>query len=74
MSGMSDVRLVLHGQELEAGQGSTMSTTTSSRWTLFWRRSHTRKALLDMSVEQLCDIGLTAEQARREGVKPFWRG
>ena len=74
MSGMSDVRLALHSQELEAGQGLAMSATASSRWKLFWRRRHTRKALLDMTVEQLRDIGLTAEQARREGVKPFWRG
>ncbi|WP_122300679.1 DUF1127 domain-containing protein, partial [Pseudomonas syringae] len=37
------------------------------------RRRHTRKALLDLSREQLRDIGLTAEQARREGLKPFWR-
>ena len=73
MSGMSDVRLALHGQELEAGRGPALSVNASSRWALFWRRSHTRKALLDMTIEQLRDIGLTAEQARREGVKPFWR-
>ena len=28
---------------------------------------------LDMTAEQLRDIGLSAEQARQEGVKPFWR-
>ncbi|PRA32118.1 DUF1127 domain-containing protein [Pseudomonas poae] len=70
MSGMSDVRLALHRQELEAGQGRGLSV---SRWGLFWRRRHTRKALLHLTCEQLRDVGLTAEQARQEGLKPFWR-
>jgi len=78
MSGLSDVRLALHGQELEAGQERLMSTRNSpsgfSRWTLFWQRRHTRQALLELTPEQLRDIGLSAEQARQEGLKPFWRG
>ncbi|NVZ68196.1 DUF1127 domain-containing protein [Pseudomonas costantinii] len=73
MNGMSDVRLALHGQELESGQERAMSTPSGRGWSLFWHRSHTRKALLNLTVEQLRDIGLTAEQARQEGVKPFWR-
>ncbi|MNF13736.1 hypothetical protein D3C80_2156880 [compost metagenome] len=44
-----------------------------NRWDLFWRRLHTRKALLALTVDQLKDIGLTREQAREEGLKPFWR-
>lgn len=77
MSGLSDVRLALHSQELEAGQerGMTgLAPGNPSRWELFWRRRRTRKALLGLSREQLRDIGLTAEQARQEGLKPFWRG
>lgn len=35
-----------------------------------WR---TRKALLELDARQLRDIGLTWEQAREEGCKPFWR-
>ncbi|MCK1785474.1 DUF1127 domain-containing protein [Pseudomonas sp. TNT11] len=73
MNGMSDVRLTLHSQELEAGQEPAMSTLTRNRWSLFWCRRRTRKALLDLTAEQLRDIGLTAEQARQEGLKPFWR-
>jgi uncharacterized protein YjiS (DUF1127 family) len=73
MNGMSDVRLALHSQELEAGQERAMSAPTGSRWGLFWHRRHTRKALLDLTREQLRDVGLTAEQARQEGLKPFWR-
>ncbi|KAB0568573.1 DUF1127 domain-containing protein [Pseudomonas palleroniana] len=74
MRGMSDVRLVLHGQELEAGQARTLSMSTRCRWNLFWHRRHTREALLALTPEQLRDVGLTAEQAREEGMKPFWRG
>lgn len=73
MNGMSDVRLALHSLELQAGQARGMAVPNDSRWGLFWHRRHTRKALLDLSPEQLRDIGLTAEQARQEGLKPFWR-
>ena len=74
MNGMSDVRLALHSQELEAGQQRALSVLTSNRWSLFWHRRHTRKALLTLTCEQLQDIGLTVEQACQEGLKPFWRG
>ena len=73
MNGMSDVRLTLRSQELEAGQEPAMSTLTRNRWSLFWCRRHTRKALLRLTPEQLKDVGLTREQAREEGLKPFWR-
>lgn len=73
MNGMSDVRLALHSQELEAGQERAMAPRNVSRWSLFWHRRQTRKALLHLTREQLRDVGLTAEQARQEGLKPFWR-
>jgi len=73
MNGMSDVRLALHSQELEAGQERATARRDISRWGLFWHRRHTRKALLHLTREQLRDIGRTAEQARHEGLKPFWR-
>lgn len=80
MNGLSDVRLTLHSQELAAGQedcawNSAMRNAPSglSRWGLFWHRLHTRKALLNLTPEQLKDIGLTREQAQEEGLKPFWR-
>jgi uncharacterized protein YjiS (DUF1127 family) len=80
MNGLSDVRLTLHSQELAAGQNNgtreaSMCNASSglSRWDLFWRRLHTRKALLALTADQLKDIGLTREQAREEGLKPFWR-
>jgi uncharacterized protein YjiS (DUF1127 family) len=80
MNGLSDVRLTLHSQELAAGQDNgareaDMRNAPSGlkRWNQFWRRLHTRKALLALTPEQLKDIGLTREQAREEGLKPFWR-
>ncbi|EXF91843.1 hypothetical protein HK44_013635 [Pseudomonas fluorescens HK44] len=80
MNGLSDVRLTLHSQELEAGQEKSMRAATMrnapsglGRWGLFWHRLHTRKALLELSPEQLRDVGLSREQVREEGLKPFWR-
>jgi uncharacterized protein YjiS (DUF1127 family) len=80
MNGLSDVRLALHSQELAAGQyngarEAVMRNAPSglSRWALFWHRLHTRKTLLELTPEQLRDIGLSREQAREEGLKPFWR-
>ena len=80
MNGLSDVRLTLHSQELAAGQDNgareaLMRNAPSglSRWGLFWHRLHTRRALLDLTPEQLRDVGLSREQAREEGLKPFWR-
>ncbi|CRM67939.1 hypothetical protein [Pseudomonas sp. 31 R 17] len=73
MNGMSDVRLALHSQELEAEQERAPTLPGDNRWSLFRRRRHTRKALLTLTPEQLRDVGLTAEQARHEGLKAFWR-
>lgn len=80
MNGLSDVRLTLHSQELVAGQEKELRgamprnpASCLSRWSLFWHRLHTRQALLELTPEQLRDIGLSREQARAEGLKPFWR-
>ena len=79
MNGLSDVRLTLHSQELAAGQKDRArnllrnAPSGLSRWGLFWHRLHTRKALLELTAEQLRDVGLSPEQAREEGLKPFWR-
>ena len=80
MNGLSDVRLTLHSQELAAGQTNGTREAVMrhppsglSRWGLFWQRLHTRKALLELTPEQLRDVGLSREQAREEGLKPFWR-
>ena len=80
MNGLSDVRLALRSQELAAGQKNGArevimrnAPSSLSRWGLFWHRLHTRKALLELTPEQLKDVGLSREQAREEGLKSFWR-
>jgi uncharacterized protein YjiS (DUF1127 family) len=79
MNGLSDVRLTVKVEELQEdargghlyGRPST-DATLIGRWQLFYRRLSTRRALLELSEEQLKDVGLTREQARREALRPFW--
>lgn len=75
MTGMSDVRLTLYQQELLGLPEATVVARgpEESRWQQFWRRLRTRKQLLELSDEQLRDIGVTREQARLEAMRPFWR-
>jgi len=75
MGGMSDVRLQLMAKELEAGQQAKVFNAPAGlgRWGLMLHRWHTRRALLQLDDDQLRDIGLSWEQAREEGRKPFWR-
>ncbi|MGZ0784893.1 DUF1127 domain-containing protein [Pseudomonas sp. TKO26] len=79
MNGLSDVRLSLRGQELEAEHEWSAATLPRSvppglsTWGLYWHRLRTRKALLELTATQLRDVGLSPEQARAEGLKPFWR-
>ncbi|MFP3516188.1 DUF1127 domain-containing protein [Pseudomonas sp. SIMBA_077] len=47
--------------------------THLGRWDLFWHRSRTRRALLNLDAQQLKDVGLNVEMATREARKPFWR-
>lgn len=76
MNGLSDVRLALYGQELVDGQARSVKVSCPRNlglWALFQHRQATRRALLSLNADQLKDVGLTAEQARGEGLKPFWR-
>ncbi|WP_248799161.1 DUF1127 domain-containing protein [Pseudomonas sp. MWU13-2105] len=80
MNGMSDVRLVLRSQELMIEHERVVMASSaracapaSGRMGLFWHRLRTRKTLLELTPEQLRDVGLSREQAREEGLKPFWR-
>jgi len=77
MNGLSDVRLMLRSQELLEEQVPSIQMSCPqnlNRWGLFYHRWVTRKALLDLGADQLRDIGISREQARNEGLKPFWRG
>ena len=75
MIGLSDVRLTLYQQELLGIPGLTEAPRglQESRWQQFWRRLRTRKQLLELSDQQLRDIGISREQARLEAMRPFWR-
>ena len=76
MNGMSDVRLTLHGPQLQEGHEvfkRAGAPVGLSRLGLFWHRSRTRRVLLSMDDQQLRDIGLSRAMAQHEGCKPFWR-
>ncbi|WP_460417827.1 DUF1127 domain-containing protein [Pseudomonas sp. microsymbiont 2] len=75
MGGLSDVRVQLLAKELEAGERAKVYSVSTglSRWALMLHRWRTRRALLQLDDRQLRDIGLTWEQAWREGRKPFWK-
>lgn len=76
MSGISDVRLSLYAGELQCSQEDVVRTNAPrglGLLGLYQHRRSTRRALLNLSAEQLKDIGLSYEQARQEGLKPFWR-
>lgn len=75
MTGMSDVRLTLYQQELLGLPEArvVLCGPQESRWQQFWRRVRTRRQLLELSDEQLRDIGISRQQARLEAMRPFWR-
>ena len=80
MNGLSDVRQTLHNPQLqtehELGHGVYPTTSAPqglSRWALFWHRSRTRRALLNLNEQQLRDVGLNRHLAQCEELKPFWR-
>ncbi|SEH85995.1 DUF1127 domain-containing protein [Pseudomonas fuscovaginae UPB0736] len=80
MNGLSDVRLVLRGQELMAEQerAGVISRVAPrppamSRMKWFWHRLCTRKALRELTPDELRDIGLSRTEALAEAHKPFWR-
>ncbi|AYG47305.1 DUF1127 domain-containing protein [Pseudomonas sp. Leaf58] len=75
MGGMSDVRLQLLAKELQAGQQAKVLSAPEGlgRWELMLHRWRTRRALLQLTDDELRDVGLSWEQARTEGRKPFWK-
>lgn len=77
MNGLSDARLLLRTEELleepKLRSSATCAPAGLGRWALMLHHLRTRPALLELDEDQLRDIGLDAQQARREGLKPFWR-
>ena len=78
MNGLSDIRLLLRTDELlnESGQPQARFSAPADLgiWAMLAHRLRTRRTLLELDADQLKDIGLDPLQARREGLKPFWRG
>ncbi|QXG23687.1 DUF1127 domain-containing protein [Pseudomonas viridiflava] len=82
MNGFSDVRLAFHSQELNESQPVMFTAvqnnrvcvpTGMSRWALYRHRWISRRALLELTDDQLRDIGIDFRQARVGAMKSFWR-
>ncbi|CAM3392247.1 hypothetical protein BZK31_20980 [Pseudomonas floridensis] len=82
MNGFSDVRLAFHSQELQESRPTASKAVHiapvcapkgMSRWALYRHRWASRRALLELTDDQLRDIGIDFQQARSEGMKAFWR-
>lgn len=75
MGGFSDVRVQLLAEEREPRQQPYVSSAPVGlgRVGLMLHRWRTRRALLLLDDGQLRDIGLSWQQAREEGRKPFWK-
>lgn len=71
MREMSDLYVALQ-ERRECGERRPLREL-GQRWQLLRRRLGTRRALLELDASQLADIGLSAEQARAEATRPFWR-
>ncbi len=69
------VRVAKGDSSQQKGLMSGFLFTLLSGWTWFAARlekSRSRKVLAELSDEQLEDIGITRQEARRESVRPFW--
>lgn len=76
MNGLVDVRLELLNKDDHDAASIKQRTNVPagmSRWALYRHRINSRRALLELTEEQLRDIGLDFRQARLEAMKPFWR-
>ncbi|MBD8684231.1 DUF1127 domain-containing protein [Pseudomonas sp. CFBP 13719] len=77
MNGLTDVRLLLRTEELREEPRlrpcAERAPAELGRWALMLHHLRTRPALLELDKDQLRDIGLDVQQARSEGLKPFWR-
>lgn len=75
MGSLSDVRIEQSIGDKEVLQRSEthVARKALSRLQLMMRRWRTRRALLQLSDHELLDVGLSWQEARSEGCKPFWR-
>ncbi|MBF8673089.1 DUF1127 domain-containing protein [Pseudomonas fulva] len=75
MGSLSDVRIEQSLGDNEALQRSETHAAPKalSRLQLMLRRWRTRRALLQLGDHELRDVGLSWQEARSEGCKPFWK-
>lgn len=75
MSSLGDVRLEVYGGERERVEAKSVTSVTGDMGglRLMLHRWKTRQMLLELTSDQLKDIGLSRADALEEGRKPFWR-
>lgn len=80
MNAVIEVKLAVKDDQLpvQAKSGArvinhTVAQPACSRWALYRHRWATRQALRELTDDELRDIGMSAQQARIEADKPFWR-
>jgi uncharacterized protein YjiS (DUF1127 family) len=58
------------------GYADSIRTAATTIWKVVqhWRsRARQRRRLIELTANQLYDVGITPEGARAEAAKPFWR-
>lgn len=67
----------MNGASAAARPGGEWGPLSTMTW--LWRQAgnflqkrKTRRALLDLTDEQLLDLGISRRDAMREGYRPFW--
>ncbi|MBA1204058.1 DUF1127 domain-containing protein [Pseudomonas capeferrum] len=73
MNSIGDMRVQLDKQGIGDAPSVASAQPGQGRWSWMMQRRRTRSVLLQLDDAQLRDVGLTREQARQEGGKPFWR-
>ncbi len=73
MNGFSEIGVTSVGRPLQSQQAKGETRYFGRDWPAFWRRLHTRRAVLGLDDGQLADIGLSRAEAEREARLPFWR-
>jgi len=63
---------LVHGSQAYTGRTKFSLTSALTRLDAILERRRGRKALLEMTDDQLKDIGLSRSEAHGEAYRPFW--
>lgn len=69
---MSYAHISVHSPATTLRSGSSLAASLRARLREWHQRSRSRAELLELSDEQLLDVGISREQALAEAHKPFW--